>query len=226
MRESEQTELSRALSCRRSCLCLPEVNTWSLNHICDWSDTKLITQMMVSHYRAFTMCRSQFQTSCEYYLTPVKVLVAQSCLIFVTPQTVAHQAALSVGFSRQEYWSGLPFPSPGDLPDPGIKPRSPTLQADSLPSELPGKPNEMDAIPIISIVCGGRRITERWIHVSKSTQPRLGQGLNPGSPVSQSMFLATPFRSCIDQQCQLPVIISTAKMSMSKKKHSKERDLD
>jgi len=44
------------------------------------------------------------------------------------------------GFSRQEYWSGLPFPPPGDLPDPGIKPRSPALQADSLPSEPPGKP--------------------------------------------------------------------------------------
>ena len=45
-----------------------------------------------------------------------------------------------MGFSRQEYWSGLPFPSPGDLPDPGIKPRSPTLQADTLTSEPPGKP--------------------------------------------------------------------------------------
>ena len=45
-------------------------------------------------------------------------------------------------FSRQEYWSGLPFPSPGDLPEPGIKPRSPVLQADSLPSELPGKPTQ------------------------------------------------------------------------------------
>ena len=44
-----------------------------------------------------------------------------------------------MGFSRQEYWSGLPFPSPGDLPDPGIEPRSPTLQADALPSEPPGK---------------------------------------------------------------------------------------
>ena len=44
-----------------------------------------------------------------------------------------------MGFSRQEYWSGLPFSSPGDLPDPGIEPRSPVLQADSLPSELPGK---------------------------------------------------------------------------------------
>ena len=57
-----------------------------------------------------------------------------------TPWTIARQAPLSMGVSRQEYWSGLPFPSPGDLPDPGIKPRSPTLQADSLPSELQGSP--------------------------------------------------------------------------------------
>ena len=47
-----------------------------------------------------------------------------------------------MGFSRQEYWSGLPFPSPGDLPNPGIKPRSPALQAHSLPSESPGKPSK------------------------------------------------------------------------------------
>ena len=59
--------------------------------------------------------------------------------LFATPWTVAHQAPGSMGFSRQEYWSGLPFPSPGDLPDPGIKARSPALQADSLPSEPPGK---------------------------------------------------------------------------------------
>ena len=50
--------------------------------------------------------------------------------LFATPWTIAHQAPLSVGVSRQEYWSGLPFPSPGDLPDLGIEPRSPTLQAD------------------------------------------------------------------------------------------------
>ena len=60
--------------------------------------------------------------------------------LFATPWTVAHQGAPSMEFSRQEYWSGLPFPSPGDLPDPGIEPRSPTLQADALPSELLGKP--------------------------------------------------------------------------------------
>ena len=57
-----------------------------------------------------------------------------------TPWTVPLQTPLSVEFSRQEYWSGLPFPSPGDLPDPGIESGSPTLQADSLPSEPPGKP--------------------------------------------------------------------------------------
>ena len=60
--------------------------------------------------------------------------------LFATPWTVAHQAPLSMGFSRQEYWSGLPFPSPEDLPNPGIEPRSPALQADALTSELPGKP--------------------------------------------------------------------------------------
>ena len=59
-----------------------------------------------------------------------------------TPWTVAYQAPLSMGFSRQECWSGLPFPSPGGLPDPGIEPRSPALQADVLPSEPPGKPQE------------------------------------------------------------------------------------
>ena len=57
-----------------------------------------------------------------------------------TPWTAAHQAPLSVRSSRQGYWSGLPFPSPGDLPTPGIKPGSPALQADSLPTELQGKP--------------------------------------------------------------------------------------
>ena len=58
-----------------------------------------------------------------------------------TPWTVAYQALPSMGFSRQVYWSGLPFPSPGDLPYPGIEPGSPALQADALPSEPPGKPN-------------------------------------------------------------------------------------
>ena len=60
---------------------------------------------------------------------------------FVTLQTVAHQAPLSMGFSRQKYWRGFPFPPPGDLPRLGIKPSPPALQVDSSPIELPGKPD-------------------------------------------------------------------------------------
>ena len=64
-----------------------------------------------------------------------------SCVrLFGTPWTVAYQAPPSMGFSKQEYWNGLPFPSPGDLPNPGIEPRSPAFQADTLTSEPPGKP--------------------------------------------------------------------------------------
>ena len=71
----------------------------------------------------------------------LKKVKSLSCVqLFVTPWTQAYQASPSMGFSRQEYWSGLPFPSPGDLPDPGIEPGSTALQADSFPSELPGKP--------------------------------------------------------------------------------------
>ena len=67
----------------------------------------------------------------------VKVKSPSRVRLFATPRTVAYKAPLSMEFSRQEYWGGLPFPSPGDLPDPGIEPRSPTLQADALPSEPP-----------------------------------------------------------------------------------------
>ena len=69
------------------------------------------------------------------------VVQSLSCVrLFATPWTVACQTPLSMGFSKQEYWSGLPCPSPGDLPDPGIEPGSAALQADSLLSEPPGKP--------------------------------------------------------------------------------------
>ena len=73
----------------------------------------------------------------------MKVKSLSRVQLFVTPWIVAHQAPLSMGFSRQEYWSGLPFRSPGDLPDPGIEPGSPTLQADPLTFELPGKPQSI-----------------------------------------------------------------------------------
>ena len=67
-------------------------------------------------------------------------LVAKSCLTLAAPSPVARQAPLSMGFPRQEYWSGLPFPSPGGLPDPGTEPRSPTLTSSFFTTEPPGKP--------------------------------------------------------------------------------------
>ena len=69
----------------------------------------------------------------------MKVKSLSHLRLFATTGTVAYQASQSMGFSRQEYRSGLPFPSPGDLPDPGFEPGSPALQADTLPSEPPGK---------------------------------------------------------------------------------------
>ena len=81
----------------------------------------------------FQVCRSSDHEPIVKLLSHVQ--------LFVTPWTVAHQAPPSMEFSRQEYWSGLPFPSPEDLPNPGIEPGSPTLQADALPSEPPRNQN-------------------------------------------------------------------------------------
>ena len=87
----------------------------------------------------------------------MKVKSLSRVQLFVTPWTVAYQASPSMRFSRQEYWSGLIFSSPGDFPDPGIKPRSPTLQADTLPSEPPGKFQEsfleLELLPFCSLYC-------------------------------------------------------------------------
>ena len=74
----------------------------------------------------------------NYQISEVKLL--SHVQLFVTPWTVAHQVPLSMEFSKQEYWSGLLFPPPGDLPNPGIEPGSPTLQAGALLSESLGKP--------------------------------------------------------------------------------------
>ena len=72
--------------------------------------------------------------------------------LFATPWTVAYQAPLSTGFSRQEYWSGLPFPSPGDLPNPGIEPRSPALEADALTSEPPFNFTKFNLVVLLHVV--------------------------------------------------------------------------
>ena len=81
---------------------------------------------------------SPFMLKC-WRFPQLKVKSLGRVRLFATLWTVARQALLSMGFSRQEYWSGFPFPSPADLPNPGIEPRSSALQADPLPSEPPGK---------------------------------------------------------------------------------------
>ena len=82
--------------------------------------------------------------------------------LFIQQTLLAHQAPLSMGFSRQEYWSVLPFPSSGDLPDPRIKPRSPTLQADVLTSEPPGR-------LVITFLSKNKCLLISWLH-SPSTR--------------------------------------------------------
>ena len=98
----------------------------------------------------------------------VKVKSLNCARLFVTPWTVAYQAPLSVGFSRQEYWSGLPFPSPGDLPYPGIEPRLPTLQADALTSEPPGKLS-------VSVVI--HKESFHYVHKLKINEPNQTNGV-------------------------------------------------
>ena len=90
--------------------------------------------------------------------------VDQSCPTLCDPWTVAHQAPPSMGFSRQEYWSGLPFPSPGDLPNPGIEPRSPTLQADALIS-IPQTPCKY----LLCILRLRDKICEAFIDIPKQS---------------------------------------------------------
>ena len=87
-----------------------------------------------------------------------EVLVTQSCLTLCNPMGYSPLGSSVHGFSRQEYWSGLPFPSPRDLPYPGIEPRSPALQTDSLLSEPPGKPP--GTVPGTIYICGNIRMNE------------------------------------------------------------------
>ena len=82
----------------------------------------------------------------------MKVKSLSHVQLFATPWTVALQAPLSMEFSTQEYWSGLPFPSPGDLPDPGLKPMSPNLQADSLSLSHQGSPPKQERLYFLIII--------------------------------------------------------------------------
>ena len=108
-----------------------------------WIRVSSRTSFIGNNLKCPTVATNEINSCQEWTMYTVKVKSPRHVRLFATPRTVACQAPLSMGFSRQEYWSGLPFPSPGDLPDPGIKPGSPALRADALPSEAPGKLGSM-----------------------------------------------------------------------------------
>ena len=97
----------------------------------------------------------------------MKVKSLSRVWLFATPWTVPHQASLSMRFSRQEYWNGLPFPSRGDLLDPGIEPRSPALEADALTSEPPGKQLPNQYMVTLKIIVDYIKVLERMFSVTK-----------------------------------------------------------
>ena len=98
----------------------------------------------------------------------------------MTPWTVSCQSPLSMELSRQEYWSGLPFPSPGDLPNPGIEPKSPALQVDSLPAEPQGKPKNtgMGSLSLLQLIFP----TQKSIQSLEFSRPEYWSGLPLPSP--------------------------------------------
>ena len=99
-------------------------------------------------------------------------LVAKSCQTLCDPWTVAHQAPLSLGLPRQEYWSGLPFPSPGDLPNSGIEPTSPALAGRSFTAEPAGKPGQVYACLVYICICTPLKMLARLCALSAALKPR------------------------------------------------------
>ena len=147
----------------------------------------------------------QRKSRIEKKLKEEKICLVVSRL-FATPWTVAYQALPSMGFSRQEYWSGLPFPSPGDLPDPGTEPRSPALQADALPSERPGKSKSKREYKIYFYhliihfkfrvqTCNNLKIslTGLLIHLNLISRSSEGKHASYSDYVSKNYFLAQPY---------------------------------
>ena len=149
-----------------------------------------------------------------------EVLVAQSCPTLCDPMACSPQTALSMAFSRQENWSGLPCPPPGDLPDPGIQPGSPALQADSLPSESPRKPqirpglwacfygkakHQQSASPLQRSACSGRHYRRGGFSLPILSS-RLGVLLLWGLQVTTD-FVAGPCLGLLDR-LQIPAAAS------------------
>ena len=114
-----------------------------------WDTSKAHWMAKNSKSAALLLCSAHSARQISMTWVKVKVKSLSRVRLFATPWTAAYQAPPSVGFSRQEYCSGVPFPSPRDLPNPGIEPRSPAWQAGALPSEPPGKTLTWVRSPVI-----------------------------------------------------------------------------
>ena len=121
----------------KQCEKIPIHAAWELHKICLWKHHKTNTVLIIPLINITNKKTSSSLTTLPFKSRVYEVNSLSCVRLIVTPWTVAHHAPLSMEFSRQEYWSGLPFPSPGDLTDPGIEPRSPALQVDTLTSEPP-----------------------------------------------------------------------------------------
>ena len=147
-------------SCTQCIVCVPRAPwglLWRLASCCQtnwlphrapWAISWL--HHLSSFYSSYSTltCRDLSSWSLLLAELKLKVLVTQSCPTLCDSMDCSHQASLSMEFSWQEYWSGLPFPSPEDLPEPGIKHGFPALQTDSLPTESPGKPPWAELCPL------------------------------------------------------------------------------
>ena len=117
--------------------------------------------------------------------------VAKSCLTLCDPMDCSYQAPLSMEFSRQEYWSGLPFPSPGDLPDPGVEPRSPALQAGSLMSKSPGKPSSvtqscLTLCDLMDCSMPGLPVLHQFLELAQAHVHQVSDSIQPSHPLSST----------------------------------------
>ena len=142
--EVAESYATERLSMRACCVASVPETSCPTGILCPWNFPGKNTWVSCLSLAVFNSWKCYTQIFCSYWVNTeneekLKVKSLSRVWLFATPWTVAHQAPPSMGFSGQEYWSGLPFTSPGDFPDPGIEPSSPALQADALLSEPPGK---------------------------------------------------------------------------------------
>ena len=137
---------------------------------------------------------NQGKQSLCVYKTQVCMCACSVISDSVTPWTVACQTPLSMEFSRQEYWSGLPFPSPGDLPTPGVEPVSPALAGGFFTAELPGKP-QREAQTLRLLPSPGAQAIFSQAHVDRTNSQRQGYSTSKGAVVTQKSLLQKYFAS-------------------------------